>query len=195
MHKIDITNVANEVMYLYEKYGKKDYIGEPVSQIEHMCQCAQLAEANGADEETILAAFLHDIGHLCEYAFPETTVQHMDGFGILDHEKLGAAFLLSKGFSKKITQLVQSHVSAKRYLTYAFNDYYNQLSDASKITLQHQGGIMTKEEAVVFENDILFEQYIAIRKWDEQAKKTHQPLPDLQDYKDLIIEHLALQNS
>ena len=113
-----------------------------------MCQCAQLAEANGADEETILAAFLHDIGHLCEYAFPETTAQHMDGFGIVDHEKLGAAFLLSKGFSKKITQLVQSHVSAKRYLTYAFNDYYNQLSDASKITLQHQGGIMTKEEAV-----------------------------------------------
>ena len=139
---------------MYEKYGKKDYIGEPVSQIEHMCQCAQLAEANGADEETILAAFLHDIGHLCEYAFPETTAQHMDGFGIVDHEKLGAAFLLSKGFSKKITQLVQSHVSAKRYLTYAFNDYYNQLSDASKITLQHQGGIMTKEEAVVFENDL-----------------------------------------
>ena len=48
MHKIDITNAVNEVMYLYEKYGKKDYIGEPVSQIEHMCQCAQLAEANGA---------------------------------------------------------------------------------------------------------------------------------------------------
>ena len=37
-------NNVDEIMRLYIKYGSEDYIGEPVSQIEHMCQCAQLAQ-------------------------------------------------------------------------------------------------------------------------------------------------------
>jgi 2-amino-1-hydroxyethylphosphonate dioxygenase (glycine-forming) len=187
--------IAEEIIALYEKFGNQDYIGEPVSQIEHMCQCAQLAQAAHAEDDVVLAAFLHDIGHLCEFAFPQHKLNTMDEFGIVDHEKLGANYLLSRGFSKKIAQLVQSHVAAKRYLTYAFPNYFNQLSDASKKTLQHQGGVMTKEEAEEFMKDPFFEQYIAMRKWDEQAKKTHQPLPNLEDFKDLIIEHLSLQNN
>jgi 2-amino-1-hydroxyethylphosphonate dioxygenase (glycine-forming) len=186
---------ANEIIFLYEKFGNANYIGEPVSQIEHMVQCAQLAQAAHAADDVVLAAFLHDIGHLCAFAFPQQKLDTMDEYGIVDHEKLGANYLLSKGFSKKIAQLVQSHVAAKRYLTYAFPQYFNQLSDASKKTLQQQGGVMAKEEAEEFEKDPLFEQYIALRKWDEQAKKIQQPLPNLQEYKDLIIEHLALQNS
>jgi len=42
--------VVNEIFSLYESYGAADYIGEPVSQIEHMCQAAQLAEAEGYDD-------------------------------------------------------------------------------------------------------------------------------------------------
>ena len=52
------------VFDLYEKFGHADYIGEPVSQIEHMCQSAQLAQKEGYDDEVILAAFFHDLGHL-----------------------------------------------------------------------------------------------------------------------------------
>ncbi|MBC7687664.1 MAG: phosphohydrolase, partial [Aquabacterium sp.] len=29
---------ADEVLSLYQRFGGEDYIGEPVSQIEHMCQ-------------------------------------------------------------------------------------------------------------------------------------------------------------
>jgi putative nucleotidyltransferase with HDIG domain len=160
-----------------------------------MCQCAQLAEASCAADDVILAAFFHDIGHLCEFAFPEKKVEHMDNVGVVDHEKLGAAYLLSKGFSEKIAKLVQSHVAAKRYLTYHYPEYYNQLSEASKKTLEFQGGIMTPEEAIAFEEDDLFDQYVAIRRWDDLAKKTEEPLPDLSYYKQLIIEHLSLQNN
>ena len=35
--------VIAEVFGLYERFGDSDYIGEPVSQIEHMSQAAQLA--------------------------------------------------------------------------------------------------------------------------------------------------------
>eukprot|EP01035_Chromulina_nebulosa_P060885 gene60885-83276_t len=85
--------IADEILGLYQQFGDEDYIGEPVSQLEHMSQCAQLAEAAGYDNETILAAFFHDIGHFCEHIMP---VQQMDGYGIVDHEKLGADYLLSK---------------------------------------------------------------------------------------------------
>lgn len=55
----------DQVFGLYEQHGTADYIGEPVSQIEHMSQAAQLAMAEGFDDEVVLAAFFHDIGHLC----------------------------------------------------------------------------------------------------------------------------------
>lgn len=191
----NILLAVKEILFLYENYGSKDYIGEPVSQIEHMCQCAQLAEASGAANDVILAAFFHDIGHLCEFAFPEKKIQHMDNVGVVDHENLGAEYLLSKGFSEKIAKLVQSHVAAKRYLTYHYPEYYNQLSGASKKTLAFQGGVMTAEEAIAFEEDDLFDQYVAIRRWDDLAKKTQEPLPGLSHYKQLMIEHLSMQNN
>lgn len=179
---------ATEIMSLYRHYGDEDYIGEPVSQLEHMCQCAQLAEAEGYDDEVILAAFFHDIGHLCEHIMP---VEQMDGFGVVDHEKLGAGYLRSKGFSEKVASLVENHVQAKRYLTYRHPEYYEQLSEASKNTLAFQGGRMSVAEAETFEADPLFTLHIKLRRWDEQAKLEHQPLPSLDKYENIIFRHLS----
>src|SRR5580693_9294730 len=97
--------IADEIMNLYEEHGGAEYAGEKVSQLEHMVQAAQLAEAQGYDEEVILAAFLHDIGHISGAAKGDESMSasrgEMDGFGIKDHEELGAQFLRGKGFSKK----------------------------------------------------------------------------------------------
>ena len=192
MQQQQAEKIAEEIFSLYEKHGGEDYIGEPVSQLEHMCQAAQLAEAEGYNEEVILAAFFHDIGHLCEHIMP---VQQMDGFGIVDHEKLGADFLRSKGFSETIASLVENHVQAKRYLTYHFPEYYKQLSEASKKTLEFQGGRMTLEEAMQFESGDLFDLHIKLRRWDEKAKLENQPVPPLQKYKDIAIRHLKINGS
>ena len=121
--------VVNEIFELYQKYGGEDYIGEPVSQLQHMCQCAELAEAAGNSEEIIIAAFMHDLGHFCEHLQP---VQQMDGYGVVDHEKLGADYLLEQGFSPAIASLVRNHVQAKRYLTWRYPEYYEKLIDACK---------------------------------------------------------------
>src|ERR1700754_3007913 len=97
--------ITDEIMKLYKGYGGAEYAGEKVSQLEHMVQAAQLAEEQGYDEEVVLAAFLHDIGHIAEAAKvgPDaaSAPEQMDGFGIMDHEELGAEFLREKGFSKK----------------------------------------------------------------------------------------------
>ncbi|HXO76320.1 MAG TPA: HD domain-containing protein [Puia sp.] len=180
--------ITDEIMKLYEGYGGAEYAGEKVSQLEHMVQAAQLAEEQGYEEEVILAAFLHDIGHISEAAKGEN---EMDGFGIKDHEELGAEFLREKGFSKKVARLVESHVEAKRYLTIKDPSYYAQLSEASKKTLEYQGGPMTEEEAAAFEQYPLFPLIIQMRKWDELAKIENKPLPDLQHYRAMILHHLS----
>jgi len=187
MNSPDAVQVVNEIMAMYHNHGGEEYTGEKVSQLEHMVQAAQLAEQQGFDDEVILAAFLHDIGHICEAAHGDN---EMGGYGIKSHEEIAARFLAEKGFSEKIIRLVQSHVDAKRYLTCRYPEYYEQLSDASKKTLEYQGGKMTEKEAAVFEKDPLFTLIIQMRKWDEQAKIEGQPLPQLEYYHQLLLKHL-----
>lgn len=161
-----------------------------VSQLEHMVQSAQLAKAEGFNDEVVLAAFLHDIGHIAEKVTNENS---MSSYGIKDHEAIGASFLATCGFSFRITRLVESHVAAKRYLTLREPGYYNKLSDASKHTLEFQGGQMTDEEADLLEEDPLFREIIQMRRWDEAAKLENQPMPSLDIFKELIFQHLQEQ--
>lgn len=177
---------ADEIISIFQTKGGSDYAGEPVTQLEHACQAAQLAEKQGYDDEVILAAFLHDLGHLLE----EEGLEHMDGYGVKDHEAVGAHYLRERGFSAKLTDLINSHVAAKRYLCYANKRYYDNLSDASKMTLKFQGGPMGEEEAKAFEANPMKNLIIKMRTWDEEAKLTNVPLPDLKVYHDKIVKHL-----
>ncbi|MGY1450573.1 phosphonate degradation HD-domain oxygenase [Pseudomonas chlororaphis] len=168
-----------EVFGLYERFGDSDYIGEPVSQIEHMSQAAQLAMAEGFDDEVVLAAFFHDIGHICGQ-----DAENMGGFGVAGHERLGADYLRRAGFSERLARLVEYHVQAKRYLTCKEPGYYERLSQASRRTLEYQGGVMSAEEARAFEQDPLCAVSLRLRHWDEQAKELWVPVMDLQVLKD-----------
>ena len=185
--------IADDIILLYKNYGSNEYAGEKVSQLEHMVQAAALAKQGGYDEEMILAAFLHDIGHICAASYTSNT---MNGFGIINHEKIGAQYLRNRGFSDRIAKLVENHVSAKRYLTFKYPEYYEGLSEASKKTLEYQGGRMNPDEAAFFENDPLCEDFIEMRRWDELAKEEDLPLSLPYEYfHALICNHLVQQPS
>jgi phosphonate degradation associated HDIG domain protein len=181
------SQVVEEVFGLYRKYGDADYIGEPVSQMEHMSQSARLAMDEGFDDEVILAAFFHDIGHICVM---NSAGETMGGYGQKSHEKIGADYLRSCGFPERVARLVENHVQAKRYLTHKYPEYYNKLSSASRKTLEFQGGVMSLMEAKAFETDPLFETSILMRKWDELAKETNVPIIDLGLLKEKAISLL-----
>ncbi len=183
-----IEQTIEEVFKLYELHGSDDYIGESISQIEHASQGAQLAEKEGFDDEVILAAFFHDIGHICAKKDPKND---MGGYGMLRHERVGANYLRKRGFSEKIAKLIENHVEAKRYLCFKDPDYYEKLSVASKATLEFQGGKMTQNEAVRFENDPLFILSIKMREWDETAKEENVQLFDLEKLKGICRQILA----
>ena len=186
-HADRVLSNADRLLSILESAELVDYFGEPVSQQAHALQCANLAKQSNADEETILAALFHDIGHLCE---SDSSV-NKSSLGVIDHDVVGAHFLKQYGMSDKVCRLVLGHVQAKRYLTYINPAYFESLSDASKATLALQGGPMTKEEAIAFETDPLFSLKIKIRNWDEQAKVIGLVVPNLASYRPLLLAHLA----
>jgi 2-amino-1-hydroxyethylphosphonate dioxygenase (glycine-forming) len=169
--------IVDTIMDLYSLYGRADYIGEPVSLIEHMGQAAGLAMAEGYDDDVVIAAFLHDIGHMC---VAKVAGNDMNGFGTMNHEKVGADYLRGLGFPERIALLVEGHVQAKRYLCLKYPSYFEKLSEASQQTLALQGGVMNQTEAEQFEKNPLANLLIQMREWDDKAKKENLPIIDLE---------------
>jgi predicted HD phosphohydrolase len=86
---------------------------------------------------------------------------------------------------------VEYHVQAKRYLTLRQPGYYARLSEASRRTLEYQGGVMNEAEADAFERDPLCSISLRMRQWDEMAKEMNVPVIDLQILKAKALALLA----
>ena len=168
------------IIELFEKYGSHDYIGEDVSQIEHMVQAAMLAEEDNQSVEVVLAALFHDIGH-----FLQLDGEKLGNYGIKNHEKIGSKFLRDHGFKSPIPELVENHVKVKRYRVYKNPKYLDNLSEASKITLKMQGGPMNLKEAKEFENSKYFELSLKIRDYDDLAKVVGKKVKSLDYFRKL----------
>jgi putative nucleotidyltransferase with HDIG domain len=176
---------------LYEKHGASEYYGEAVTQYQHAIQAAYSAEQyDPNDHELIIAALLHDVGHL----LGEKEEDHMGNLGVHRHESVGAEYLRKKiGLSERICYLVENHVNAKRYLTYIDKEYHDRLSDASKQTLVYQGGPMNNDEAEKFRSHSQFELCLRMRTFDEAAKDIHfnQYIEKANQYWNLVQEYIT----
>ena len=171
--------IVNELFTLYEKYGKKHLADQPISQLEQVSQAAALAEEEGFEDEVILAAFFHNIGSVC--------TNDASGNG---QEKLGADYLRQHGFSERLATLVESDMMAQRYIAYKYPEYYDQLSNEDKTTLEMQGGRMSREEAINFEQDPDAELFVRLHYLNDKAKKIKKPILNLPHIKLLAMSHL-----
>jgi putative nucleotidyltransferase with HDIG domain len=114
---------------LFRERGEADYIGEPVTQRQHMLLAAHAATRQGARPAVVVAALLHDVGHLLD--------DHpaMGNLGVHSHEQVGSQYLQKLGLSTEVCQLVAQHVAAKRYLVTTRNSprLVNRLSFGTKV--------------------------------------------------------------
>jgi len=155
-----MTDIFSKIAKIYNEMGHHHY-GEGVSQIEHSVQCARLAVEDGERSDMVVAALLHDIGHLIG--------EVNQGHGHFHHDHVGAEFL-SHYFPPGVTEPVRLHASAKRYLCTTEAGYIDSLSEASRHSLDHQGGLMTEDEITSFRAEPFYEQAIRLRRWDDEAK-------------------------
>jgi phosphonate degradation associated HDIG domain protein len=147
----------------YARLGGRLY-GEQVSQSQHALQCAAIAAADGAPESLIVAALLHDYGHLAEDA-PDVDEPATDA----RHELAGAA-ALGDLFGPEVTGPIALHVAAKRYLCAADAGYLEALSPASIHSLALQGGPFTVAQAAGFAGLDDAADAVRLRRWDDLAK-------------------------
>lgn len=79
-----------------------------------------------------------------------------------------------------------------RYLTAVNQSYYDSLSSASQKSLALQGGPFRDEELKAFEQDLLKDEIVSLRLWDDAAKIAgiENKIPRAHDYLELIVAHL-----
>jgi len=175
--------VVDEILNNF-KTNKNLYIGEKVTISEHMIQTAMLAEEKKSPKSLVCACLLHDYGHFIVDE-PDTMVSHsLDG----KHEKLGFDFL-KYYFVKDVVEPIKLHVLAKKYLC-RDKSYYDLLSDASKVSLKLQGGIMSDEETKKFTSLEFHSDAIKVRKFDDDGKNPNIKIKKIDDYRELLTSQL-----
>lgn len=167
--------IVGEVFGLFRRGGDSLYGGEGVTQLEHGLQAAHLAERSGADSELIVAALLHDVGHLLHDLPNDAPDRGIDDV----HERLGADWLRSR-FPETVLEPVRLHVESKRYLCAVEPGYWDDLSEPSKVSLELQGGKMSDSECVAYRGGKHFEAAIRLRRWDDEAKVVGLQTPPLE---------------
>jgi phosphonate degradation associated HDIG domain protein len=149
-----------EIEALYAERGRATY-GEGVTQLDHALQCATLAEAAGAAPSLIVAALLHDVGHMLEAEGDMSTD---------DRHEITGARALKPLFDETVRAPIALHVSAKRWLCFKEKDYFAKLSAASKETLKLQGGKFNATQAAGFERHPHWRAAVELRRLDEAGK-------------------------
>ena len=177
--------VSAEICSIYAQCGSAAYFGEPVSMTEHGLQAAYFAQAAAAPDALVIAALLHDIGHLIE-SVPDDLA---DWTSDAHHELSGSRWLAAR-FGAAVCEPVRLHVPAKRYLCATDASYFSRLSSASVVTLKLQGGPMAPAEIDAFEAEPYHRDAVLVRQWDDQGKIAGLRTPDFSHYR-ILIDSLA----
>lgn len=177
--------VVDYLINLFLQKGDSLYAGEPVSQAEHGLQAATFAENKNASASLIVAALLHDVGHLLTDLPEDCAEEGIDS----KHEDLGAEWL-EQYFGPEVTEPIRMHVAAKRYRCAVDEEYRNRLSPASELSLKLQGGPFTPEEVERFDQNPHAQESLQLRLWDEAAKVENYETPDLEHFRPYINDVL-----
>ena len=175
--------IVDKIINKYQSNGGQ-YLGEKVTMTEHMIQTAMIAEQNHSSESLICACLLHDYGHFILEDPDHLVSKSIDG----KHENIGFNFLKNY-FKPEVFEPIKLHVQAKRYLC-RNKSYWSSLSEASKVSLKLQGGVMNDKEAKKFISLKFHDDAILLRKYDDDGKIPNIKMKTIEDYRNLINSQL-----
>jgi phosphonate degradation associated HDIG domain protein len=168
-----------DIRSLFDSYGALPYSHEPVTQLQHSLQTAALAEADGAADTLVAAAFLHDLGHMLRLHQKASDAPKPSEDDL--HQYFALPFLRST-FPDDVLEPIKLHVEAKRCLSAIDPTYYSKLSPVSVHSLELQGGIHSPEEAARFKALPFAEEALRLRRWDDRAKTPGVSTPGLDHF-------------
>ncbi|MGA1616792.1 MAG: TauD/TfdA family dioxygenase [Ilumatobacteraceae bacterium] len=174
--------IVDHLLGLVERSAEVTY-GEHVNMREHALQTAAALESDGgaADDDLVLAALLHDVGHLLVPA---------GEFGVADHAEVGAT-RLGPWLRSSVTEPIRLHVAAKRHLAAVEEGFLGSLSEASVITLNQQGGPMSADESAMFLAEPHAERAMRLRRADDSGKQPGVDAGSVMARRDLLARVLG----
>ena len=176
------TQALAHLVDIYSGRATGQYGLSQINQLAHAVQAAHHARTQGLAPSVVVAALLHDIGHMVH-----DLGEHPAAKGIDDqHELLGADWL-ARYFGDDVTEPVRLHVAAKRYLCTVEADYFFNLSKDSVESLELQGGRMSEAEIADFQKSAYWKDAVALRRIDEMAKDPKGPMPPFKDFSPEIL--------
>ena len=184
------TATLADIQALFDAKGHREYIGEPVSQLEHALQTALLAEEAGASGELIVAGLLHDFGHLSNDQGETPTLRGVD-----DRHQYHGVSALKGIFADAVLIPIRLHVDAKRYLCAVEPGYWESLSQDSQRSLELQGGVYSAQDVAQFIAQPYAQDAVRLRRWDDLAKAAGRKTPDLGHYLTLAAKCAARTSS
>ncbi len=176
-----MSTASDTIIRTFAEHGHLAY-GEEVTVRAHSLQTAWHAKARGGDANLILAALLHDYGHLVHTLGEDIADHGVDAH----HERLGADALAELGLAPAIVEPIRLHVLAKRYLCATEAGYQDRLSEASAQSLALQGGPLPRESVEAFEAHPHFGAALELRRCDDLGKVPEAEVGTLNDYLSLL---------
>jgi [1-hydroxy-2-(trimethylamino)ethyl]phosphonate dioxygenase len=169
---------TDEIFEMMLSRGHGSYGLSAVNQLEHALQSAALAQRRQLGDEFVIAALLHDVGHMLVAEDVDLASQGIDD----EHEETSAQ-ILAKLYGPSVVEPVRLHVAAKRYLCGVDPGYFDKLSEDSRQSLVLQGGPMSADEIAAFDRLEHRAAALALRLIDDEAKVAGLATPGLETYR------------
>ncbi len=174
------TALIDELLALLAATEAESY-GERVNMLDHGLQSAAVARDRGASDELVLAALLHDVGHVLGAA---------GDWGLPGHAEVGARSLQAL-LDPAIVEPIRLHVDAKRYRVAVDDEYHARLSLASQMSLEEQGGPFNPDEVEAFRTNPYADDAVLLREFDDEGKVDGLEIPWLETYRPLLDDAIA----
>ncbi|MGI9304359.1 MAG: TauD/TfdA family dioxygenase [Gammaproteobacteria bacterium] len=171
--------VADRLLDLLASLEAHNY-GENLDMLAHSLQSAACASAEEADSSLVLAALLHDVGHVLGEA---------SEWGFAGHATLGAQFL-QPWLEASVVEPIRLHVAAKRFLVATDANYVAQLSRASQASLLEQGGPFDAAQVDSYSKLPFAADAVRLRRWDDSGKKVGATTKPVESYREMILAAL-----
>jgi gamma-butyrobetaine dioxygenase len=130
--------------------------------LEHALWSAHQAGIAGCENNVVVAALFHDIGHYLCGGDPDLVDYYRDR----EHAVLAGKWL-ARWFPPAVCVPIELHVDAKRYLATVDLGYRHKLGVGSLQSLAHQGGLMSAEEVCTFFEMEYSEVALLVRHFDD----------------------------
>ncbi|KAJ2043722.1 hypothetical protein H4S04_004954 [Coemansia sp. S16] len=177
---------VSTVFQTLEIARKVDVVIGITTMLDSTLEVAHIVKLHGADDETILAALLQDIGIYCPLPDNWEEIFDKDENAFNNYDS-GAEYLRKFGFPEKTCKLIESGILAKRYLATTDPMYLN-VFDFSEESWKEP---LSPEEMSKLEKDELFQQKVWIRKWNFCRLSGLPTTHSLDTYRDMAIRNIS----